>query len=626
MFSKGILAQATFSTTSKKAIGLYLDADNFRVHGEFDKAIDLLNQAISKDKNFEEAYFRLGLTFKNKEDIKLSCENFEKGLSLTTDAKRQKNYQYELGENYLSLGSYLKCKEILNQFLQLEKMNNKKIDQASLWLLQADYALAHANEKLDYKNQVLSDSVNSYPNQYFPALTADNQELLFTVRYGSGTSDNEDIVISRKDKKGEWTKPVSISDQINSKLQEGACSVSADGHQLIFTMCGGVTYGRCDLFESKKVGEIWSRPTNLGPLVNSPEWEGQPSLSADGRVLYFSSSRKGGLGGYDIWMATKDEAGKWTKAQNLGNQINTKFDEISPFIHVNNQTLYFASNGYAGFGGYDIYQSDKLKMGWATPLNLGYPLNDFEDQFSFFVTSDGSKAYFSKADVGNHGLSKIYQTTIPEKIQIRRKSYTVKGAVRDNETGRPIKARIELTSVIDNEKISVLESDSLDGSYLFVLTKGANYSLFVSANGYLFKTYTFHVDSTSKPVPIQLDIDLKPIRPRASAVLNNIFFDVNKFDVKPESFSELENAIKFLQLNSTLTIEVAGHTDNAGLEEYNLKLSQKRAQAVIDYLVQKGIDKQRLQSNGYGSTKPVAKNDTEANRQLNRRIEFVIIR
>jgi tetratricopeptide (TPR) repeat protein len=176
LFSKEILAQTAYSTTSKKAIGLYLDADNFRVRGEFDKAIDLLNQAISKDTNFEEAYFRLGLTYKNKEDIKLSSDNFEKGLTLTTDAKKQKNYQYELGENYLSVGSYVKSKGILNRFLQIEKINNKKIDQATLWLLQADYALAHANEKLDFRNQVLSDSVNSYPNQYFPVLTADDQE------------------------------------------------------------------------------------------------------------------------------------------------------------------------------------------------------------------------------------------------------------------------------------------------------------------------------------------------------------------------------------------------------------------------------------------------------------------
>ncbi len=620
------VAQPALSTTSKKAVSLYTEADNFRIHGEFDKAIDLLILAITKDKNFEEAYFRLGLTYKNKEDIIQAVKNFEIGLSLAKDLKRRKEYSFELCQNYLKLGKYVQSLDNSNQFLAAEQINKARIDQVTVWQIQAHYGIDHTGDKLDYDYTQLNDSVNSYPNQYFPVLTGDNSELFYTVRYGSGSFENEDIVVAKKDEKGIWQKPTSISDKINSKLQEGACAISADGRQLIFTMCGGVTYGRCDLFESKKVGDEWSQPTNLGLAVNSSDWEGQPSLSADGRILYFSSSRKGGMGGYDIWTSIKDESGKWTKAQNVGKEINTKFDEISPFIHVNNQTLYFSSNGYPGYGGYDIYQSEKLKGAWLVPINLGAPLNDFEDQFSFFVTSNGLLAYFSKADVKNQGFSKIYQTTIPEQRQPKKKSYYVKGVVRDNETGKPLKATIELTDLKKNERVAIIESDSITGSYLFVLGKGDSYSLFVSAKNYLFKTSTFKIDSIERTQPIQLDIELKPIRARASAILNNIFFEFNKFEIKPESFSELLNVTKFLQQNPSLIIEVGGHTDNAGSEDYNVKLSQKRSQSVINFLVEKGIDKSRMQSHGYGSSKPIANNDTDLNRKLNRRIEFLIVK
>jgi OmpA-OmpF porin, OOP family len=625
-FCVEVKAQVPLSTKSKKAIGLYMEADNFRVRGEFDRAIDLLMLALSKDKNFEEAYYRLGITYKNKEDILKSTKNFEAGFKLVIDSKRRRDYIYELAHNYLKTGRYTQSSEMAIQFLKEEKMNTLRGDQMAVWKMQADYALSNVNEKYNYRYAALSDSVNRYINQYFPALTADNSQLFFTIRRGSGVLDNEDIVVARKDTAGNWQRPISVSDKINSKLQEGACSISADGRKLIFTMCGGVNYGRCDLFESKKVGGEWSKPTNLGPLVNSAEWEGQPALSVDGRTLYFASSRKGGLGGYDLWVTKLDDMGKWTKAQNLGNSINTKFDEISPFIHANNQTLYFSSNGYAGFGGYDVYNAYKAGSGWSSPRNLGAPLNDFEDQFSFFVTSDGTEAYFSKADVANGGFSKIYKAAIPPEVQVSVKSFSVKGIVRDSETKKPIKSSIELSSQKNSEKVAQVESDSVNGSYLFVLNKGFNYSLFVSAEGYLFQTFSFEVDSTKASESIMLNIELKPVKQKASAILKNIFFDYDKYEIKTESYAELGHVVRFLLANPTLLIEVAGHTDNEGSEEYNRKLSQKRAQAIVDFLAKKGIDKAKMAARGYGSTRPLVDNNLETNRQLNRRIEFVVLK
>ena len=416
--SQGLNAQVQMSTKSKRAVDLYNQADNYRVHQQYDKAIDLLNQAISKDKNFEEAYFRLGVVFKSKGDIGKSIEAFEKGLSLTKDARKQNPYRYELGEGYLKVGNYVVSSEFLTLFLTSEKDHTVKIELVKIWQGHNNYALAHQNEKLSYLPIPLSDTVNCFPMQYFPSLTADDRQLVFTKRQGRGHDDDEDIFISIKDASGRWNTPVSISKNINSGLREGASTISADGRHMIFTACGvRNTYGSCDLFESKKTGDTWSLPVNLGPLVNSSAWDVQPSLSADGQELYFVSTRKGSVGGSDIWFARRDSAGRWMRAQNLGNVINTKYDEISPFIHVNNRNLYFSSNAHPGFGGLDIFVSEKVDKKWTAPKNMGAPLNNYEDQFSFFVTADGKRAYYSKDDGGRKNFTKLYSTPLPESVQ-----------------------------------------------------------------------------------------------------------------------------------------------------------------------------------------------------------------
>src|SRR6267154_1668138 len=349
------LAAQTLSTKNKKAIDLYVEADNYRVRGQYDQAIRLLKQAIEKDSKFEEAYYRLGTTYRSAGDLVLSGENFEQALALTPYPLKQKTYFYFLGDNYLRSGHYEKSIANLDKFLSTEKTDKVKIDLAMSWKTQAAYGLAHQGENLGYNIKVLSDTVNKYPMQYFPAITADGQDLIFTVRYGRAHNDNEDIFVSRK-KDGKWAAPVSISENINTEYREGACSISADGRHLIFTICGP---RGCDLYESKKEGDVWRKPITLGPNVNSSGWEAQPSLSADGNELYFVSDRKGGMGGYDIWYSKKDSAAAWSRAINLGNAVNTRFDEIAPFIHVNNRNLFFASNGRPGFGGFDIYMTEK---------------------------------------------------------------------------------------------------------------------------------------------------------------------------------------------------------------------------------------------------------------------------
>lgn len=621
MLSTGFcFSQEILSTKSKKAIELYLEADNFRVRGQFAQAIDLLKEAIEKDKKFEEAYYRLGLTYKNASNLPQCIETLQKGLPLTTTLVRQKPYYFLLGEIYLRQGQYENAKTYLEKYLNVEKADRLRVEQATLWKTHTDFSLAHQNEKYQYEVKPLSDSVNAYPMQYFPTLTADDSELIFTVRFGKAHDDNEDIFVSRKGKNDQWLPPVSLSDRINSTYREGACTISADGRKFIFTICGPKG---CDLYESIKTGSEWSAPQSLGSAVNTTGWEAQPSLSADGNELYFVSDRRGGVGGYDIWYSKKDSTGKWMRAVNLGKSVNTKFDEIAPYVHVNNKNLYYASNGLPGFGGYDIYVSEKEGMAWGKPMNMGAPLNDFNDQYSFAVSSDGATAYFSKEEGRNS--SKIYSTLIPDQFRIKYKSNVVSGMVRDKNTKRALNATIELFDLRSSQKISVFESDSITGDYLIVLPGKSEYALHAASPGYLFSSLNFNYENYEQTKPLIIDLELQPIEQNSITVLNNIFFPLNEYQLTDKSLLELEEVVTFLRKNPSIKVEIGGHTDNQGKEEYNKQLSLRRAQSVVDFLKLKGISPSRLFQRGYGSQKPLKPNDSEQNRQLNRRIEFKIL-
>ncbi|HCW06236.1 MAG TPA: hypothetical protein DGG95_02600, partial [Cytophagales bacterium] len=463
----------TLSSKNKKAIELYTEADNYRVRGQYDQAIDLLQQAIRKDKNFEEAYYRLGFTYRSAGNRPSSIEYFEKGLAVSSTPAIQKSYYFDLTEDYLRTGQYEKAKASAEKYLIIEKSDKAKIDKVLVWKSQTEYGLAHKNENVGYVVKPLSDTINKYPMQYFPAISADGQELIFTVRYGLAHDDNEDIFISKNDH-GHWMIPTSLSENINTSYREGACSISADGRHLIFTICGP---RGCDVYESKKEGEVWRKPVSLGPNVNSNSWEAQPSLSADGNELYFVSDRKGGIGGYDIWYSRKDSLGRWSRAVNVGRPINTRYNEIAPYIHVNNRNLYYASDGLPGFGGLDVYVSEKDQQ-WSEPKNMGAPLNDFEDQYSFVVTSDGANAYYSREQ--GRMRSQIYKTNIPEALRVRSRGNVVKGIVTDAQTKKPLRSSVELFDLKTNKKISVFTSDSINGYYLIVVPGKSEYALHVA--------------------------------------------------------------------------------------------------------------------------------------------------
>ena len=623
-----LFAQVQLSTKSKKAIELYTEADNYRVRGQHQQAIALLEQAIAKDRNFAEAYSRRGLVYFSLKKYEEAIADFEKGLSLSGDPTKQKVYWYDLGVSYLAVGDYSKAGEMLKLFVAAEKQNQAKLNRAKTMLRSVQFAAAHQNNKSPYRQRELSDTVNAFAMQYFPVLTADQRELIFTRRLGNSGDDDEDLVVSRKDEQGRWMPPKSISPNINSKWNEGTCTISADGRKLIFTSCLGRSgYGSCDLFQSVRVGDEWSVPENLGPTVNTADWESQPSLSADGRTLYFVSDRNGGYGRRDIWVSHLDEQGRWTKATNAGKEVNTTYDEISPFIHANNRTLYFASNGLPGYGGYDIFYLEKESGGWSDPVNMEGPINDHQDQFSLYITPDGSRGYYVHELSGEEGYSSstIYEVEIPEEDRLRFRSNYVEGIVSDRQTGKPLAADIELVNINTNETESIVRSDSVTGEYLMVLTQGAEYAQYASKKEYLFQSLNFNYSEVTDLEPIVVDIGLEKATEGSVSVLKNLFFDTDKYDLKEKSRTELQKIIRFLSDNPTLRVEIGGHTDDVGTREYNRQLSEKRAKSVYQYLLENGIQPERLQTKGYGPDRPVGSNASEEGRQLNRRIEFKVI-
>jgi outer membrane protein OmpA-like peptidoglycan-associated protein len=362
----------------------------------------------------------------------------------------------------------------------------------------------------------------------------------------------------------------------------------------------------------------------LGGRVNSDQWDSQPCLSPDKRELYFASKRPGGYGGSDIYVCRLLLNGKWGDPENLGVTINTAGDDQCPFIHADNQTLYFTSSGLPGYGGNDLFVVRKNIDGkWGTPINLGYPVNTVFDEGTLFIAADGKTAYYASDRSDSKGSHDIYSFELREDIRPY-KTLWVQGKVFDKKNKQPLPSTVELIDMASKQVITKVQTDE-KGSYFITLPVGKDYVFNVNKKGYLFYSDNFFMTGLSPDSTYQKDIPLTPIEKDASIVLKNIFFDVNKFDLKPASQAELDKLVQLLTENPTVKIEIGGHTDNVGKPNDNLVLSNNRAKAVVNYLISKNIAAARLISKGYGATKPIADNKTEQGKAQNRRTEVKVI-
>ena len=522
------------------------------------------------------------------------------------------------------------------EFMQLNA-DPVRAQRARLGLESCAFAQEAVKHPVDFDPKNLGEGVNTKTSEYYPCITADDRTLLYTRDVHDGTppyGHQEDFYTSDRDAQGAWSLGRLIPN-VDTKRNEGAGTLSPDGRFIIFTMCADADgygeglkgMGSCDLFISRRIGDRWSPPDNLGPMVNSRNWETQPSLGSDGHTLYYVRGLQGadGLKSMDIFMSRLQDDGSWSKPEKLGDNINTPFQEESVQIHPDGRTLYFSSNGHPGMGGLDIFVSRMQADGsWGPAENLGYPINTGDDENSWVVNAKGTEAFFASDRPGGHGELDLYSAKLPDSARPSPVSY-IHGKVTDASTGTAVEADVELYDLATGKLATAAYSDPRTGEFLICLPAGRDYALNTSAEGYLFSSSTYSIAPAGLDKPLDLAIPLNPIKSGQSIALRNIFFETARYDLLPASNAELNKLLKLMQGTPTLRIEVGGHTDHIGDEGSNQKLSEQRANAVRDFLVGKGIDAARITAKGYGESKPVATNETDEGRALNRRTEITVL-
>ncbi|MBC5991401.1 OmpA family protein [Pontibacter cellulosilyticus] len=624
-----VLAQGqNLSTTNSKAEKLYFKADEYARARNFNRALETLEEATEKDPKFIEAYIKAANLHKMMGNKAASFKNLQKGLSIAPFNPAYANFYFDLADLYMEQGMYEEAKQNFGTFLKASPKNPKLVAWAREQVKVADYAMEAMKNPVPFDPVQMSGSVNKFGLQYFPYTTADQRFFIYTARASARPDHDENIFITER-VNGEWQVPVSISENINTNANEGAATISGDGKTLVFTSCSRPDgFGDCDLYISFRTGSEWSKPKNMGMTVNSKAWDSQPSLSADGRTLYFTSTRGGGVGKEDIWVTYLIDDGSWVKPKNMGKSINTTGRDMAPSVHMSGSTLYFVSDGHLGMGGLDVFKANlDAQKQWSEPKNLGYPLNTHADEGSLFITPDNKVGYYSRQVTTDAGVPavQLFRFDVPTEWRSSENSTYAQGRVFDATTKKPLAAQVQLYDVKADSLLQQVGSDKVSGEYTVVLTEGKQYALYVSAPNYLMNSVSFDYTSPKSLSPVALDVYLEPIKAGAAVVLNNLFFDTGKYDLEKESKTELNKLIKFMQLNGTVKIEIEGHTDDVGADKDNQVLSEKRAKSVAEYITSNGISKDRIRFKGYGETKPVRPNTSEENRKLNRRIEMRVL-
>lgn len=502
----------------------------------------------------------------------------------------------------------------------------------------------------------IGPSVNTQYNEYKPVVSADESIMMFTSCRPNTTGGKiagdindyfEDIYIATK-KNGKWAPAENIGIPINTMNHDANSGLSADGQKLLIY----VGYNNGDLYEAQLNGTVWSIPVAMNKNINTMYHESSASYSPDGKSVYFVSDKPGGIGGGDIYISTKDDKGEWGPAVNMGNILNTPYGEESVFMHPDGKTLYFSSQGHGTMGGYDIFKSSFENGKWGLPQNIGYPINTTGDDVFFVTSASGQHGYY--ASTGYYGGNDIFmvtivpqdkqmtlnnednllasleapikETVVAQKIVIKESQLTIlKGTITDAATGKPVEATIE---IVDNEKnvvIATFKSNAATGKYLVSLPAGKNYGISINKPGYIFHSENIDIPANSAFKEVVKDISFKPMEVGNKVVLNNVFFNYNESSIREQSRNEIERLALMMFKNPSLKIEISGHTDSKGTDEYNQKLSEARAKAVVDYLIMLDVEPERLTYKGYGKNRPVASNDTEEGRALNRRTEVEII-
>ena len=617
----------------RKAERVFSDAKNALQSLDESKALVLLNMCLQTDSTFADAWWLAGDINADIGNSETAIYNYKKAIFYNPSFS---SLFLSVAQLELKTGQYAAAKSDVERFLsttlnpstsQISIIpNQSQVIRAKLIIQQAETAIGIMAHPQSVVLHNMDSGIDTQADEYINAITADESTLIFTrkTRSGKNTPPVEELYIARKDATDWKINPLHFD--IIQRVNTGALCISPDGKTVWFTLCGASDgYGSCDLYVSQRHNNEWTRPENLGSVINTAAWETQPSISADGTTLYFVSNRAGGIGNADIWVSKKDKDDAWGVPVNLGEPVNTPQDEMSPFIHPDGNTLYFASKGHLGLGGSDLYISRLNASGkWEEPVNLGYPINTSADEISLLVNPAGDKAYISSTQKGGLGGFDIYYFTLPSEFRPSPVTY-VRGIVTDADNEMPLSANFELIN-LETAHTDIKETSSSDnGSFLLCLKPGKDYGLNVSKPGYLFYSQHFALTEIKEAGnPFILNIKLQKIKSGSTTILNNIFFDTDSYALLNSSKSELERLVTFLKTNPQVKIKVMGHTDTQGVDKLNMKLSENRAKAVVNYLISAGISSDRLTYIGYGETIPIDTNQTEEGRAKNRRTEFKI--
>lgn len=619
---------------SKKEVKQLREAITSSRSDDTDKAIKIYDKLLKKYPDFVELYLRKGsIHYQKKEYIKAK-ENFLTAIAKAPEFDPEMYFSAALTlhalEEYGAAGFHFEG------YLKRGAANKRKEAKATRMMRNSNFAHEALQNPVITQFDKLPASINTSAREYGATESIDGESILFVRRY----SRSDELMLATKDGDDYIVGPGFA--EFDEFAEIGTFSFSANGKFVVFTSCNNRNgFGGCDLYYSRIKNGKWISPRNMGPVINTPAWESQPSLSADGSALYFSSNRNHGLGGKDIWVSVRGgDLNGWTKPLNLGANINTKDNEESPFIHADGYTLYFRSNGLPGMGDFDNYFSARKgdHLSWVKASNMGYPINTIGHDGGLTVSLDGERGYtstdreFLENRTTNTNLE-VFTFPIPEYAKPILTTY-LKVNVVDAVTKKPISAnKVELA---DGESGAVLSrNEAEDGVFITSLPTGKSYGLSVEMDDYIFQSRYFDLAGINTALdPYIITVEMVPV-PKAESpdivfdtpvVLNNIFFETASAKLKDISMIEIHRLSETLKSQPTLKIRILGHTDNVGDDTANRKLSEDRAKAVYNALATNGIELSRLSYMGVGEADPIDSNDTDTGRQRNRRTEFILIR
>ena len=653
------LILCSFIVSAQDQKTLIANGDKF--YGKKDYKNALATYLAAQEINPDDAYlnFKIGLTYLYSETKSKAATYIDKAYRLNPAVNP--DIDYHLGIAFQNTNSF---KLAIEHFERFKKKRSNLASIADEKIAECQVADSLSQNELNVIIENLGEGVNTPYNDYSPIISADGNTLIFTSNRtddparAKANANFEDIFVSYKNG-NKWSVPKPISQNINIKYNDAAASLSPDGKTLFLYY----EEGEGDIYTSTRNGEVWSEAKPLNKNINTALfWETCASVTPDGKKLFFASNRPGGIGELDIYMSQLDAKGDWGKAVNLGPIINTPNNEDSPFIHHDGTTLYFSSDGHPRLGNSDIFVSEFVNNKWKKPENMGYPLNSWEYDGFFTLSPDKKKGYFSTAKEGGLGDADIYSITFLEpkykpkpkpvvakveeqkakqeipkseefvapEIEIHKIAKVVtllKGKVIDERNAAPLSAVISLVDNVTNKVITKLNSNPTTGEFELVIPHGGNYGVATEKVGYLFNSINFNLPQFAEYQEIDTHIIMVKAEIGSKVVLRNVFFDIGKSDLKPESIAEVENIRELLVRDAHLRVQINGHTDNSGNAASNKALSLKRASSVVDYLVKHGIATSRLSAKGYGSDRPIVSNDDEeGGRAINRRTEIEIIK